>query len=155
MTARFSDRDMAGKGAATIAWARRGMPLLDVTEARLVGSGALKGLRVGISLVLEPKTANLALALRNAGATVTVTASAGSIADASVIPALEAEGIAVFATPDGSSDEDLRQTRAFLATAPQILIDDGAQVTRLAHKECPDLVAQMIGATSAPALMPM
>jgi adenosylhomocysteinase len=147
MTAHFADLDSAGQGAATIAWARRSMPLMDAVEARLVNSGVLKGLRVGISLVLEPKTANLALALQNAGATVTVTANAGSIADASVIPALVARGIAVFATPDASPDEDLRQTRAFLATAPQILIDDGAQVTRLAHKEFPDLVAQMSGAT--------
>jgi adenosylhomocysteinase len=135
------------RGLAAIAWARRGMPILDMIEARLTRSGLLQGVRVGISLVLEPKTANLALALRNAGADVTVTCAADSIADAAVIPALESEGVAVFATPPGSPDQDLRQARAFLEADPQILIDDGAEITRLAHREYPGLVARMIGAT--------
>lgn len=142
-----SDHGLWELGRANIVWARRGMPILQGIEDRLTRNGTVQNLRIGISLVLEPKTANLVLALRNAGATVSVTANSASIADSSVISALQGDGIAVFATPDGSPEEDLRQARAFLATGPQILVDDGAEITRLAHREFPDLIPQMIGAT--------
>ena len=145
MTINDYDSDLARSGQQEIDWVRRSMPVLASIEARLTTSGAIKGKRIGISLVLEPKTANLVLALRNAGAEVSVWAPADCV-QADVVHALLAEGIKLFANVDASEEEDINAARAFLATAPQILVDDGARAVRLAHLEFPDVVKNMIGA---------
>lgn len=137
--------NLAQEGAERIAWAGRGMPVLNTIAARLAASGRLRGKKVGVSLVLEPKTANLALALKQAGAQVSVYCG-GSSTEARVVHALRAQGLAVFAEAGATAARDLELARDFLKTKPDILIDDGASLIRLAHREFPDLIAGMIGA---------
>ena len=72
MTINDYDSDLVHSGQQKIDWVRRSMPVLASIEARLTTSGVVKGKRIGISLALEPKTANLVLAMRNAGAQVSV-----------------------------------------------------------------------------------
>ncbi|TAM70648.1 MAG: adenosylhomocysteinase [Microbacteriaceae bacterium] len=132
-------------GARRIEWARRGMPVLAMIANRLAVSGAIVGLRVGVCLVLEPKTANLAIALKRAGADVSVFCSGRSTTQ-SVADALELEGLQVFAEADADEDRDLELARLFLATEPGIILDDGASIIRLAHREFPELVTSMLGA---------
>lgn len=145
MKADSFDKVLAAAGRNKIDWARRGMPLLKAIEKRLSQVGSVKGIRIGISLVLEPKTANLAIALKNAGADVSVFGASADGAKADVVAALQANGVKVFAASGGEAD-DLVMARALLNTAPQILLDDGAYVIRLAHREFPGLVTTMIGA---------
>ena len=145
MTINDYDSDLVHSGQQKIDWVRRSMPVLASIEARLTTSGVVKGKRIGISLALEPKTANLVLAMRNAGAQVSVWAPANCV-QTDVVHALLAEGIKVFADPDASEDEDINAARAYLATAPQILVDDGARVIHLAHREFPEIVKNIIGA---------
>lgn len=137
--------DVSTSAAERIAWAARSMPVLRSISARLSEGGSLRGLRIGVSLVLEPKTANLALALRDAGAEVVVHCGASST-DQQVVEALRALGLQVFADSSADDARDLELAREFLATGLDILIDDGASVIRLAHREFPELVAKMIGA---------
>lgn len=131
-------------GARRIEWARSGMPVLAQVSRRLKESGALQGIAVGVSLVLEPKTANLVLALRDAGATVSVCCS-GHSTDQETADALTAAGFPVFAEQGASRERDLELARAFLAARPRILIDDGASIIRLAHREFPDVVDALLG----------
>ena len=145
MTAISFDQGLADMGQQKIRWAGRSMPLLKGIEKRLSQTGVLTGLRIGISLVLEPKTANLALALQTAGADVSVFGASADGAKADVVAALNAKGIKVFAASGGAAD-DLAKARALLATSPQILLDDGAFVIRLAHREFLGLVSDMVGA---------
>lgn len=137
--------NLAQEGAARIAWAGRGMPVLKTIAARLAETGRVRGKRIGIALVLEPKTANLALALHRAGAKVSVYC-AGNSTEARVVHALRAQGIEVFAEAGATQARDLELAREFLQTNPEILIDDGASLIRLAHREFPDLVLAMRGA---------
>lgn len=137
--------ELVADGARRIRWAARGMPVLRAISSRLSEQGTLRGLRVGVCLVLEPKTANLALALRDAGAEVSVHCS-GHSTDQATADALTAEGIAVFAEAGASKDRELELARGFLGTSPDILIDDGATIIRLAHREFPELVEKMLGA---------
>ncbi|GAA1567513.1 adenosylhomocysteinase [Leucobacter aridicollis] len=137
--------DTTGSGAERIIWAARSMPVLRAIAERVKRAGTLAGLRVGVSLVLEPKTANLALALRDAGAEVVVYCNASST-DQQVVEALREQGFSVFADSQATEAEELQLARDFLETGLDILIDDGASVTRLAHREYPELVAKMIGA---------
>ncbi|WP_347345192.1 adenosylhomocysteinase [Microbacterium sp.] len=143
MTVEF-DRS-ADAGARRIGWASRGMPVLHAISERLASDGALRGLRVGVGLVLEPKTANLALALRDAGAEVSVYCG-GHSTDQATADALAAAGVAVFAEEGATEQRDEELVRAYLATDPDILLDDGASVIRLAHREFPELVDRLLGA---------
>lgn len=132
--------------AGTIEWAAPGMPVLTSVGDRLAASGSIRGLRVGVSLVLEPKTANLLLALRASGAEVIVHGSASSTNEA-VARALEERGLAVFAERGATRQRRAELAHAFLATGPDVLVDDGAAMIRLAHRDVPSLVETMLGAT--------
>ena len=134
--------------AARIAWAARGMR----TTARLAEEFAraragARGPRIGVSLVLEPKTAALALALADAGCEVALF-SAVSETDPEVAAALAADGrIAVFAPtsaagageerPEAAARLDAEHAAAILDWGPEYLVDDGSHLIRLAHSERP------------------
>jgi adenosylhomocysteinase len=121
--------------------------LMRVTRREAAALGdRLKGLRVGISLVLEPKTAVLALLLAEAGAEVAVFAFAAETDDA-VAAELASRGIAVHASASASAEEERAFALALLDHRPHLLVDDGAHVIRLAHAQRPDVVAGLIGAT--------
>jgi adenosylhomocysteinase len=125
-------------------WARRWMP---ATRAAVAALGdRVAALRIGISMVLEPKTAVLALLLAEAGAEVSVFAFAAETDDA-VAAELAARGIAVHASASATPEEERAHALALLDGRPQLLVDDGAHVIRLAHAERPDVVAGLIGAT--------
>lgn len=128
-----------------IAWARRFMPVSLSVARELASASRVAGIRVGISMVLEPKTANLALFLRDAGAIVSVYAHPAETDDA-VAECLRRAGIPVDARSDADADEAHRMALAFLDRSPQILLDDGSHLIRLAHKERPELLSQVIGA---------
>ncbi|WP_375389685.1 adenosylhomocysteinase [uncultured Amnibacterium sp.] len=127
-----------------IDWARRWMPASAAAAARL--DARVGGLRIGISMVLEPKTAVLALLLAEAGAEVAAFAFAAETDDA-VADALRGRGIAVHASATATPAEERAAALALLDGRPRLLVDDGAHVIRLAHRERPDVVAGLIGAT--------
>lgn len=145
MTALLTTTVTPSAGAGRIDWALRGMPVLKAIEKRLAESKTLVGLRVGVALVLEPKTANLALALNRAGADVSVYC-VGRNTDGRVASALADAGLQVFAEEGAGDERDLKLARDFLRTKPDIILDDGAALIRLAHREFPELVATMLGA---------
>ena len=130
---------------ARIAWARRFMSTAEGLAARLDADGTVRGLRVGLSMVLEPKTAVLALTLREAGAEVTVFAHPDETDDA-VAGALTDAGLRVYARSDAGPAEHRELASAFLAERPQVLVDDGSHVIRLAHETAPEVLAGLIGA---------
>jgi adenosylhomocysteinase len=135
----------AADGLAAIEWARRGMPVLAAIAERLAAERVFAGLRIGVGLVLEPKTACLALALQSAGAQLSVYCPGRNTAGA-VVAALRQAGMQVFAEPGADAERDDELARQFLGTGPDILLDDGATLIRLAHSEFPDLVTTMRGA---------
>lgn len=150
---------------ARIERARRAMPATAALAARLRASlaGRREGapLRVAVSLVVEPKTAALVLALADAGFEV---ALFGAVAetDPEVAAALAADGrIAVFApaavAAGRASDAaagggetpaalDARHAAAVLEWRPEYLIDDGSHLIRLAHTERPGALRELRGA---------
>ncbi|MFZ4842833.1 adenosylhomocysteinase [Mycetocola saprophilus] len=127
----------ADNADARIDWAWSAMPATQALAEDLATSGLLRGRRVGVSLVLEPKTAALALALRDTGAEVAVF-SAASETDPAVAAALGARGVRVFA-PAGHADTppvtDADNAAGILEWSPDLLIDDGSHLVRLAHTE--------------------
>ncbi|AMM20103.1 hypothetical protein AX769_07910 [Frondihabitans sp. PAMC 28766] len=140
--------DPAADAAARIAWARRFMPVSAGLADELAENGdgtGLYGLRIAVAMVLEPKTAVLALLLRDAGAVVDVYAHADETDDA-VAEALRREGVDVFASSTATLDEQRDLALQVLDLRPDLLLDDGSHVIRLAHELRPDLPPTMIGA---------
>jgi adenosylhomocysteinase len=128
-----------------IDWARRFMPVTAALAREIADDGLVDGVRVGLSMVLEPKTAVLALVLRGAGADVTVFAHPDETDDA-VAAVLREEGIPVYAQSGAASIEHHRLALAFLDARPELLIDDGSHLIRLAHAERPHIIESLIGA---------
>lgn len=128
-----------------IDWARRFMPVSAAIAGELASTGLVSGIQIGVSMVLEPKTAVLALLLRDAGAIVSVFAHPDETDDA-VAEVLNAGGVSVFAKESADPSEHLALALAFLDEEPQLLIDDGSHLIRLAHTDRPQLVEHLIGA---------
>jgi adenosylhomocysteinase len=110
------------------------MPVSRGTAARLRDAGTVRGIRIGIAMVLEPKTAQLALMLRDAGADVTVYAHPDEI-DVAVAEVLRERGIPVDGDPALSGAAERAAAVAFLARGHDLLLDDGSHLIRLAHEE--------------------
>jgi adenosylhomocysteinase len=146
VSGRIADPSLWRAGHDRIEWARAHMPVTTALAARLTRDGTVAGIRIGVSDVLEPKTATIALALAEAGADVTVT-SAGRNTDDAVAAALAHAGLPVYARADADRAEDRANALALLDHRPHVIVDDGASTIRLAHLERPDVVADMRGAT--------
>lgn len=128
--------------AARIDWAASHMPVVAAGARGLAELGQLSDRRIGICLVLEPKTAVLALALAGLGAQVSVYGHPEET-DPEIAAELRRRGVPVFADPDPSRADELADQ--FLAQRLNLLIDDGSRLIRrlLAH---PEWAAELIGA---------
>ena len=137
---------ISGPGdAERIAWARMHMPVTEAAVRRI--AHLLPGRRIGLALVLEPKTAALALMLSEAGAEVSVFGHASETRD-DVADELRREGLKVFADSQASPAQEEVLAREFLAENIEYLLDDGSHLIRMAHdpKRAPTALSAMIGA---------
>jgi adenosylhomocysteinase len=146
VTASVVDPRLWADGQDKIDWARGFMPVTAALSAELRRARSVESLRIGLSLVLEPKTANLALSLADAGADVSVVCDAASTRD-DVAAALHRAGVEVFARADADRVTEHQLALAFLDRRHHIIVDDGSSIIRLAHTERPDVLDTTIGAT--------
>ena len=146
VTGRILDPGLWRQGQDKIDWAARFMPVTRSLCGQLAERGVLRGTKIALVLVLEPKTANLALELAKAGADVSVMCHASSTRD-DTAAALERAGVTVFSRSDATPAMDHAFALELLDQRPDILVDDGSSVTRLAHTDRPRVLESMIGAT--------
>ncbi|WP_314502345.1 adenosylhomocysteinase [uncultured Actinomyces sp.] len=122
---------ISGPGdAGRIAWARSLMPVTEAAVRRI--AHLLPGRRIGLALVLEPKTAALALMLSEAGAQVSVFGHASETRD-DVADELRRKGLKVFADSQASPEMEEKLAQEFLAENIEYLLDDGSHLIRMAH----------------------
>jgi adenosylhomocysteinase len=143
---RIRDASLAPEGERKIAWAAEWMPVLNGVRDRLRDGGTLTGRRIAVILPVEPKTAYLAAALTEAGAEVTV-AFQGVMVHDDVAAGLDARGVDVFAMHGSTREEELEFFHEVLARRPEVVIDDRADVIRLAHTTHPEVLDTLIGAS--------
>lgn len=143
---RIADPARWREGRDRIDWARGFMPATCALAAELTASGIVRGVRIALSDVLEPKTANVALALAEAGADVAVSC-VGRDTDDAVAAALVHAGIPVYAFAAATDAEDRDNVLALLDHRPDVIIDDGSYTIRLAHTARPGILTGMAGAT--------
>lgn len=121
-------------GTKKIDWARANCPLLADIAAEFQQSKPFAGLTIGVSLHIEKKTAVLFQALQAGGAHVIATGNLGTTHD-DVALALNTLGIKVFGKRNDTPHEHLDNVRDVLRHKPDLLLDNGADLTTLAIGE--------------------
>jgi adenosylhomocysteinase len=140
------DPSLAPAGARKIDWAAAHAPVMRRMRERMIADGSVRGRRIGVVLALEPKTAFLAQTLADAGAEVSLACNASMTAD-DVAAALATRGVEVFARSDATPDEERDAYAEVLARRPEIIIDDMAELIRMAHTTHAAALDQLTGAT--------
>jgi adenosylhomocysteinase len=143
----IADPSLADEGERRIAWAARHSPCLTKLAADRLNDGALRGRKVAVVVHLEAKTAYLATLLAAAGADVVAAGSNARSTQDAVAAALVRRGVEVHARHGAAPDEFTADLLAVADTGPELVIDDGAELTRriLAHR--PEHVEHLRGVT--------
>ncbi|MGF1625191.1 MAG: adenosylhomocysteinase [Alphaproteobacteria bacterium] len=121
-------------GTKKIDWARANCPLLGRIAAGFRETKPFAGLTIGVSLHIEKKTAVLFQTLQAGGAHVVATGNLGTTQD-DVALALNTLGIKVYGKRDDTPHEHLDNVREVLRHKPDLLLDNGADLTALAVGE--------------------
>ena len=143
---RIADPGLAEEGERRIQWAARHSPVLTRLADRLA-DGALSGRKVAVVVHLEAKTAYLASVLAAAGADVVAAGSNARSTQDSVCAALVRRGVEVHAHHGASPEEFTEDLLAVADTGPELVIDDGAELTRRILEFRPDLAERLQGVT--------
>src|SRR4051794_22936689 len=135
-------------GRARIEWADGQMPVLRSIRERFARERPLAGLAVGACLHVTSETANLVRALRAGGAEVALCASNPFATQDDVAAALAADhGAQVYAVRGEDAEAWGEHVAAVVAHAPQITLDDGADLLGALHSSRPDLLERVLGGT--------
>jgi len=142
------DLNLAPKGKARIEWANQWMPVLALIRKRFIKERPLAGVRVAACLHVTTETANLAIALRDAGAEVVVCASNPLSTQDDVAASLVADSnIPVFATKGEDESTYYSHILAALESHPQITLDDGADLVTTVLTKCQGQIPEILGGT--------
>lgn len=132
-------------GAQLMDRAQAHMPVSRTLARELGEKGLLRGRRIAVSMVLEPKTSVLLELLCAAGAQVGVWAPSAEV-DQRVANELARRGCLVeaHAGRDGAWDHEAA-LRLLDGLQPDLIIDDGASFARLAELERPQISRRLAG----------
>ncbi|MDR1731160.1 MAG: adenosylhomocysteinase [Synergistaceae bacterium] len=144
---RVADMGLAPHGAKKIEWAWQYMPSLRFLEKKYGAEQPFKGATLAACLHLEAKTACLLLTLKRLGATVAACGSNPLSTQDDVCAALAEGGVNVFSRRGMSTEEYFGYVRNVLDFRPDVVVDDGADVVAMLHKERQDLLPNIRGAS--------
>ncbi|MDP7628767.1 MAG: adenosylhomocysteinase, partial [SAR202 cluster bacterium] len=140
------DTSLAGDGVLRVEWAAREMTVMRQIAERFKREKPLKGIRIAGCLHITTETANLALALRDGGAEVSLCASNPLSTQDDVAAALVSEyGIVTYAIKGEERGTYYRHIGSVLDHKPNITLDDGADLVTMIHTSRTDLVSDVIG----------
>ncbi|MCZ6725777.1 MAG: adenosylhomocysteinase [Acidobacteria bacterium] len=144
----IADMRLAGAGNQRIDWSDQLMPVLRGIRRRFRDEKPLAGVRVGACLHITSETANLMRTLCEGGAQIALSASSPSSTQDEVAASLVADyDVAVFARRGEDTEAYYQALNSVLDTAPSLLLDDGADLISLVHKERPEILGGIRGAT--------
>ena len=144
----MADTSLAAGGVHRIEWAAREMPVVRQIRQRFAEEKPLSGLRVSACLHVTTETANLMLTLRDGGAEVALCASNPLSTQDDVAAALVAEyDIPTFAIKGEDRDTYYDHIRSALDHAPNITMDDGADLVAVLHTTRTELLENVVAGT--------
>jgi adenosylhomocysteinase len=136
---------LSEQGSQRMNWAGRRMQVLSTLRDRFTKEKPLEGKTVAACLHVTAETANLMLALRDAGARPILCASNPLSTQDDIAAALVAEGISVFAIRGEDNSTYYDHLNAALDLEPDITMDDGADLATMLHTSRTDITP--IGST--------
>ncbi|MCP9487309.1 MAG: adenosylhomocysteinase [Gaiellaceae bacterium MAG52_C11] len=142
---RIADPSLAAAGEQRIRWVAKHSPVLNRLARTRLADGALRSRRVAVVVHLEAKTAYLALLLAETGAQVVAAGSNPGSTQDSICAALVARGLEVHASHDASRDQFDADLLAVADTQPELVVDDGAELTARILEHRPELAARLAG----------
>ena len=123
------------EGKKRLEWAKSRMGVMKEIRDRFLEEKPFEGLKIGMALHVEAKTGILALTLRDGGAKVRLASCNPLSTDNSVVDALKELGMEVYAKKGENRDEYYENIHKVLEIEPDIIIDDGGDLTTLLHEE--------------------
>jgi len=144
----IKDITLAPLGKQRIEWASREMPVLRQIRDRFAAEQPLAGIRIAACCHVTTETANLAIALKAAGADAVLIASNPLSTQDDVAASLVYDhGISVFAIKGEDNATYHRHVEMALAHRPHIIVDDGSDVTTTLVLHHADQIPEIIGTT--------
>jgi adenosylhomocysteinase len=133
-------------GMQKIEWAHQYMPVLGVIRKRFLKERPLEGIRIGMALHVEAKTANLVATLVSGGAQVFITGCNPLSTQDDVAAALNTmQGVECYAKRGASVEEYYAAIDRVLDAKPVITVDDGMDLIYRIHTKRTDLIPTVIG----------
>ena len=123
------------------------MPVLRSIRERLASEQPLAGLRVGACLHVTAETGCLVRALAAGGAEVALAAANPLTTQDEVVAALAADGCAAYGQRGEDADAYAQGVVAVVDGAPQVTLDDGADLLTVLHAARPELLGGLVGGT--------
>ena len=140
--------DLAPGGRLRIEWASQEMPVLKGVYDDFARERPFSGLRVSGCMHVTTETANLVVALQAGGADVMLCASNPLSTQDDVAASLVSHyEIPVFAIKGEDNETYHKHIQAVLDHKPNIIMDDGSDVTSTIHKDRRDVLDAVIGGT--------
>jgi adenosylhomocysteinase len=146
MSYNVKDISLAPEGKKKIEWVQRHMPVLEHIKKDFQLEKPFKGITIASCLHLEPKTINLGLTLLAGGAEVAMTGCnpLSTQDDATAAGALL--GLNMYGWRGETNEEYYENINKVLDHEPDIIIDDGADMIFLVHRERRELMDKIVGA---------
>jgi len=141
---KVKDISLADKGREKIEWAKRWMVVLRKIGERFEKEKPFEGLKIGMALHLEKKTAVLVETLVKGGAEVTITSCNPLTTDDDVAAAVT-DFATVYAWAGETTEEYYENLNRVIDTKPNIIIDDGADLMFLLHTKRKKEAEHVIG----------
>jgi adenosylhomocysteinase len=143
----MAKNELLQKGINRIEWAKTHMKVLGKIRERMVKEKIFEGMKVGMALHTEAKTAVLALTIQEAGAEVRLTSCNPLSTDDSVALALNKKyGLETYAKRGQSTKNYYDSLNKVLDIKPDYVIDDGADLIFLLHTKRKELLSRVKGA---------
>jgi adenosylhomocysteinase len=140
--------DLAPGGRLRIEWASQEMPVLKGVYDEFASERPFAGLRISGCMHVTTETANLVVALQAGGADVMLCASNPLSTQDDVAASLVSHyEIPVFAIKGEDNATYHKHIQAVLDHKPNIIMDDGSDVTSTIHRDRRDVMDGVIGGT--------
>ncbi len=140
------DSEFLRKGKDKIAWTRLNMPLLKKIGNEFAQTKPFAGMKIGVSLHVEQKTAVLLLTLQQGGAEIVATGNLGTTQNDVALALIDA-GITIYGKREDSEEEHFENIRNVLRKKPNILLDNGADLIHFVINEPEFSTEGIIGGT--------
>jgi adenosylhomocysteinase len=144
---KVKDTDLSPNGCLQIEWASKHMPVLAQIKKRLSKEKPLEGLTLGACLHVTKETGVLVQAFLSGGAKVALCGSNPLSTQDDVAAALAKSGVNVFAWRGQSTEEYYWCVERVLDFAPNVTLDDGADLVGTLHSKRPKVLPRVKGGT--------